>query len=232
MNELDLPGRQLETNHTGDPTYDRAIELITATRIPFDKLVANWFDELPTIGQYPEKEWKAILVRVKSANAMLPRVEDLIYQDILLKREAGETKVDLKGYLMSEEHPINLGVSCREYQIAASHVIFRILAEGLSDCPKEERDYTDLIYFGAIHDLLVGVKTSKSYFVAFAYSGEIDPRLIEEINISVVSADEEEVFSAQMKVLLEGGGATPLKRAGGETYSVLSFKPDSEKERE
>ena len=231
MHELNPPSHQSETNHTGDPTYERAIELITATRIPFDKLVADWFDELPTINQCSEEKMEAIHTRVKLANEMLPRVKDLIYTDIFLKEEAGETKVDLKGYLMSEEHPINLGVSCSEYQIAASHVIFRILAEGLSGYPKEEGDYTDLIYFGAIHDLLVGIKTGKYYFVAFAYSGEIDLGLIEEINIPVLFSDDEEVLSAQMKVLLEGGRATPLRKAGGETYSILSFKLDSEKEK-
>lgn len=232
MLEIYSSSHQLEAGNPTDPEYMKAMELLNSRSVPRSKVERYWFDELLTIGQCPEERWSAILERVRSANEMLPIVTSLIYRDILLKRKSGQTTVELDRYLLSEDYPKNLGVSRREYQIAASHVIFQIYAEDLRNCQEleEEKHFGPLKYFGAIHDLLVGVQTGKSYFVALAYQGELDFRLIENINIPVVFADDEEVFSAQMKVLLEGGGATPLKKVGDATYSILSFEPDTKKE--
>jgi len=230
MQELDLPSCQLEPGRTGDPTYERAMELMTSN--PLSTKVERYWGLVPTINQCSEEKRGAIRARIRSAIEMIPRVRDLIYKDILLKRELGQTISNLDEYLLLEEYPKKLGLAQREYQIAASHVFFRQYAEILSNCqePEERKHFGPLKYFGTVHDLLVGIKTGKYYFIVFACKGEIDLNLIEKINIPVVFANEEEVFSAQMKVLLEGGGATPLRKAAGETYSVLSFRPDSEKE--
>jgi len=193
----------LEAPYPGDEYHKKAILLIQSESAPLQQAM-NDLEMLPMTQERPREECGMIISRMESVKQMIPRVEEYILSYI--DKEQGGAYHIFDSLILSEEHPKQLYLSRREYQIAVSHIAFRSFAYKFKHAPdaNKARFYQDLVYFGAIHDFLVGAKTNLYMFLK--NPDDLDLDFIEKMGILVVVNDEKTAKKYAMDHLLRGNG--------------------------
>jgi len=170
MQELPLlhrpPQQLLEAGHSTDLSYQFAMGLIQEDSTSLQQAEQD-LDNLPLVQEHSE-EWPSVSTRVLSVNQMLPRVKQYVMSYLNENKEQTNKPFQVFDALISDEKPPKkLYLSRREYQIAVAQIAFRYFANGFKkDHPSKKKIYYQgLVYFGALHDFLVGGKTNLYIFL-------------------------------------------------------------------
>lgn len=194
------------------------MNLILGDGIPFRE-ISELRATVPLANDITMPQIKACFCRIKAANQLMPQVRDFFYTHVDNNRESFLTNpIEFIDELLTDERiPERLYIGKREYQIAVAAIAFRFLATAfkLLERPEKLKVYADLLYVGAIHELLVGIKTNISLFLS--YPEETDLSILSEIGCILGTDDDEKAKLLAVRYMFEGGGVSqpiPLREDG------------------